>query len=166
MTRRHTSFILGYHGCDRDIGEMALAGELRLLKSEKSYDWLGAGIYFGESDPLRALEWAQARRKRGTIKDPFVIGAAIDLANCLDLTLRENLELLRAAYVCWMPWMGSRWAAHSDPAASHGVGQLGLPAAGRHASLIAHYSNIASARNDESLAYPQLARIGSHRAGH
>ncbi len=29
---------------------------------------------------------------------PFVIGAVIDLGNCLDLLLRENLQLLGLAY--------------------------------------------------------------------
>jgi len=59
---------------------------------------MGTGIYFWESDPQRALEWAQQKAKRGACNDPFVIGAAIDLRNCLDLLVRENVELVRFAY--------------------------------------------------------------------
>ncbi|WP_245318442.1 hypothetical protein [Bradyrhizobium sp. DOA1] len=62
--------------------------------SEKAYDWLGPGVYFWEGDPVRAWEWA---RDRG-YSDPFVVGAIIDLGECLDLTLRENLEYLSVAY--------------------------------------------------------------------
>ena len=34
----------------------------------------------------------------GKIKVPFVIGAVIDLRNCLDLLNRQDLELLRSAH--------------------------------------------------------------------
>lgn len=98
MTRLATSFVLGYHGCDADIAERAVSGEIDLLWSEKSYDWLGSGIYFWESDPDRALEWAESQVKRGLYKQPAVIGAAIDLGNCLDLNARENVQYLQIAY--------------------------------------------------------------------
>jgi hypothetical protein len=81
------------------VGEQAIRGQISLLKSDESYDWLGAGIYFWESDPTRAMEWAKSRIRRGQkIKTPFVVGAAIDLRNCLDLTQRENLDLLSEAH--------------------------------------------------------------------
>ncbi|HSC17973.1 MAG TPA: hypothetical protein VLC74_03570 [Rhizomicrobium sp.] len=59
---------------------------------------MGTGIYFWEGDPLRALEWAQQKANRGACPAPFVIGAVIDLGNCLDLLVRENVELVRFAY--------------------------------------------------------------------
>ncbi len=43
---------------------------------------------------MRALEWAQWKK----FDEPFVVGAAIDLRNCLDLMVRENLDLLGSAY--------------------------------------------------------------------
>lgn len=95
---RPTSFVLGYHGCERAIGEQALNGEIDLLQSTRAFDWLGSGIYFWEDDPRRAAEWARQKAARGDYADPYVIGAAIDLGNCLDLRVRENLELVRAAY--------------------------------------------------------------------
>jgi hypothetical protein len=98
MSRLATSFVLGYHGCNRQKGLEALQNKIELMKSEKDFDWLGPGIYFWEADPQRAQEWAIEQEKRLKYNDPFVIGAVIDLGHCLDLTLRENLEFLRVAY--------------------------------------------------------------------
>jgi hypothetical protein len=97
--RLSTSFVLGYHGCDRSIGERLLAGEDFLHKSENAYDWLGPGMYFWEANPLRALEFAAEKRNRKIgIQKPFVIGAVIDLGLCLDLTTKDSLEDLVAAH--------------------------------------------------------------------
>lgn len=53
-----TSFVLGYHGCDASVGERLLRNS-PFKNSENSYDWLGHGIYFWESNPDRALDWAR-----------------------------------------------------------------------------------------------------------
>jgi hypothetical protein len=98
VSRLHTSFVLGYHGCDRTIGEQALAGSLELIQSDQDHDWLGPGVYFWEGDPLRAREWAEAKAVRQPGMQPYVIGAVIDLGHCLDLTTRDDIELLRDAY--------------------------------------------------------------------
>lgn len=98
MARLQTSFVLGYHGCDEKVGERILSGEIDLSKSEKDYDWLGPGIYFWESDPQRAWEWADQRVDAKVIAKPFVVGAVVDLGNCLDLLAQESLELLAACY--------------------------------------------------------------------
>jgi hypothetical protein len=98
MSRGTTSFVMGFHGCDRAVGERALAGDMDLPASDQDFDWLGPGVYFWEKDPRRALEWAQVKATLGRVKDPFVIGAVIDLGNCLDLTLRENLDILADAH--------------------------------------------------------------------
>ncbi len=37
------SFILGFHGCDRKIGEAILSGSERMRLSTNEYDWLGHG---------------------------------------------------------------------------------------------------------------------------
>ena len=58
MARLHTSFVLGYHGCSAEVGERVLAGAADLSPSEQDYDWLGPGVYFWDSDPQRAWEWA------------------------------------------------------------------------------------------------------------
>lgn len=75
-----------------------MQGELALLPSDKDYDWLGPGAYFWEADPQRAMEWAKEAKARGRIQSPAVIGAVIDLGNCLDLLNREDLELVRQAH--------------------------------------------------------------------
>ncbi len=77
-----TSFVLGYHGRDRDTGERLLANEPFRL-SENNYDWLGSGVYFWETNPDRALEWAKQCADRilqneGRQVEPFVVGAVID----------------------------------------------------------------------------------------
>lgn len=96
MSRRATAFVVGYHGCRASVAKKALAGEA-LIRSEKSYDWLGPGVYFWENDPQRASEWA-GERYAGQDDGPDSIGALIDLGNCLDLTLRENIDYLKLAY--------------------------------------------------------------------
>ncbi|QTL02738.1 hypothetical protein J5J86_18450 [Aquabacter sp. L1I39] len=98
MSRQATAFVLGYHGCDQSVAERAIGGDTDLLQSNRDFDWLGPGAYFWESDPQRALEWAQWKASRGDYGTPAVVGAVIDLRNCLDLSSREDLALLRAAY--------------------------------------------------------------------
>jgi hypothetical protein len=90
--------VLGYHGCEREVGEQILRGELPFQPSTASWHWLGQGIYFWEADPLRAYEWAALKRDRRECKEPFVVGAVIDLGTCLDLLFRENLELVSDGY--------------------------------------------------------------------
>ena len=96
-----TSFILGYHGCDRDVAERILAGD-KFIPSTNDYDWLGHGIYFWEANPRRGMEFAQeiARRKRGAsrVLTPAVVGAVVDLGLCLDLTTSDGIEQARLAY--------------------------------------------------------------------
>lgn len=54
-----SAWVLGFHGCDRAVGERVLAGQEPVSVSENSHDWLGAGAYFWENDPVRALRWAE-----------------------------------------------------------------------------------------------------------
>jgi hypothetical protein len=97
--RLTSAFILGYHGCDRDVGERLLAGS-SFTPSNNDYDWLGPGVYFWEANPLRGLEFAieASGRKRSTISNPFVIGAVIELGLCLDVTTSSGVEWVRIAY--------------------------------------------------------------------
>lgn len=93
------SFVLGFHGCDKAVGEAILRGsEPHLKPSEKIYDWLGSGIYFWEGNPARAMQWAEQRKAEGKIKRPFVLGAIIDLRRCLDLFDHDGLRQVKAAH--------------------------------------------------------------------
>lgn len=98
MSRNATSFVLGYHGCSEEVGKKAVAEGLSLNQSNEDFDWLGPGTYCWEGDPRRAQEWAQHKVDRGSYNNPFVVGAVIDLGNCLDLLSRDNIELLASAY--------------------------------------------------------------------
>lgn len=97
------SFVLGFHGCDREIGEAILAGQKSPKTSKNDYDWLGDGVYFWENSPERALSYAQMLQRKknqtqGNIKNPFVIGAVINLGTCLNLTDENALLEVKAAY--------------------------------------------------------------------
>lgn len=98
MSRQATSFVLGYHGCDRRTAETLLSGKEPIKKSNRDFDWLGPGAYFWEGDPHRAKEWADAQVERKRYKTAAVIGAVIDLGNCLDLSIRKNVGIFKGAY--------------------------------------------------------------------
>ncbi|MGC8549669.1 MAG: hypothetical protein ACP5M4_08210 [Acidobacteriaceae bacterium] len=90
---------MAYHGCDRSIGEKLLKNE-PFSVSQNDYDWLGEGIYFWEANPLRGLEFAHEVKVRepNRIKEPFVVGAILDLGLCLDLTTSAGIQMARYAY--------------------------------------------------------------------
>ncbi|MBY0580028.1 MAG: hypothetical protein K2P57_13420 [Burkholderiales bacterium] len=98
------SFVLGFHGCDKSVAEKILSGETRHLTASKNdYDWLGNGIYFWESNPQRADDFANeaangGKNSRGKIKTPYVIGAVIDLGRCLNLIDSAALEQVAFGY--------------------------------------------------------------------
>jgi hypothetical protein len=96
--RPHTSFVIGFHGCGRELG-MRLVSDTETMRAEdRQYHWLGSGIYFWENDKERAFEWAQEKASRQELADPFVIGAVIEPRRCLDLSVRENVPLVKAAH--------------------------------------------------------------------
>jgi hypothetical protein len=95
---------VGYHGCDLNLARRVIAAGGDLKPSQNAWDWLGHGIYFWEDSYARALRWAQSesQRRNGRIKRPGVLGAAIDLGNCLNLTEAESLELVKSAHSAYM----------------------------------------------------------------
>ncbi len=99
-----SGFSLGYHGCDEQVGERILAGKEPVKISENAHDWLGAGAYFWENDPLRALNWAEHVQRhpqhfQQKVTKPFVVGAIIESGFCLDLTDSWSLEQVHEAYL-------------------------------------------------------------------
>jgi hypothetical protein len=98
-----TSFVLGYHGCDRKVAERVLSGKQPLTPSHNDYDWLGDGIYFWEHNARRAYDYAlelrdRPRNRAHVVKEPAVVGAIIDLGLCLNLLDTRFIDLVRAAY--------------------------------------------------------------------
>lgn len=95
MHRLSSSFVLGYHGCSKAVGEKLLSG-VPFKASDNNYDWLGPGIYFWENNPERAIAWGGLR-----LKDPaqaYAVGAIIELGYCLDLTTQSASAALVRSY--------------------------------------------------------------------
>ena len=95
--------ITGFHSCEREIGLNILNGKYGLKQSENQWDWFGSGVYFWEQNPSRALEYAVDcadgnQKFNGNIKTPFVIGAIIELGNCLNLLEPNSIVILKKAY--------------------------------------------------------------------
>lgn len=95
--------ITGFHSCDKEIGLKILNGADVLKPSENTWDWLGPGVYFWEQNPIRALEYAIAcatgkQKNKVPIKTPFVIGAIIELGNCLNLIEQNSLNIVKEAH--------------------------------------------------------------------
>ena len=98
MHRLSTSFVLGYHGCARSVAEGLVAGQ-PFKPSENDYDWLGHGIYFWQANPMRALQFAEEKKKRASADwNPAVVGAVIDPGLCLDLSTRSGIAQVRDAH--------------------------------------------------------------------
>ncbi|MBV8184798.1 MAG: hypothetical protein JOY76_08930 [Hyphomicrobiales bacterium] len=102
MHKLSTSFVLGFHGCDKSIADVLIDGE-EFHASENDHDWLGWGIYFWEANPARGLEFAHALQKRrvgkpNAIKEPYVVGAVIDMGFCLDLMTSTGIAAVKAAH--------------------------------------------------------------------
>lgn len=102
--QRLPSLVLGFHGCDKAVGEAVLEGKIpHLDTSTNDHDWLGNGVYFWENDPRRAMEWAIAgmskpKGSKGWIENPFVVGAVIELGECLNLLSRHSIEEVKVAH--------------------------------------------------------------------
>jgi hypothetical protein len=93
-----SAFILGYHGCDRRVAEDLLSG-VPFAPSANDYDWLGEGVYFWEANPLRGIEFAREKGARdGSVREPYVVGAVIDLGFCLDLLSSTGTAAVASAY--------------------------------------------------------------------
>jgi len=93
----YNRIVEGYHGCDKSIFDKVVYKKMQMIKSVNPYDWLGHGIYFWEDDLKRAFDWSVESSKRidSKIKEPAVIGARINLGNCLNLSNSQHLEYLK-----------------------------------------------------------------------
>lgn len=91
--------ILAYHGCDKSVADRLVQGEA-FKSSNNTYDWLGRGIYFWESNPKRAYDFAVelAASPRSSVETPDVIGAVLSLGFCLDLTTKSGLDTVTIAH--------------------------------------------------------------------
>lgn len=95
--------VIGFHSCDKEVGLNILNGKDQLKPSINPWDWLGSGIYFWEQNPEKAMDYAKKcaagnQKFSGSIKTPFVIGAIIELGNCLNLIEPKSLKILKEAH--------------------------------------------------------------------
>src|ERR1700759_869239 len=85
---------IGFHGCDRIVRDTLLMNPYHYQISQKSYDWLGNGLYFWDNNYDRAWEWASEKKKRGGITEPAVIGAVLSLGYCCDFLDKRFIKYL------------------------------------------------------------------------
>lgn len=83
---------IGFHGTSVEAAQRILSTGFEISRNE--YDWLGDGAYFFQDAPARALEWA--RQRFGA--DAAVIGAEIDLDDCIDLLHIQWQAVLEESY--------------------------------------------------------------------
>lgn len=102
----HGTLIVAYHGCDATVRDDLVSGKLGTLEfSKNSYDWLGDGIYFFESDAGRAARFASAsannpekKYSARPIVTPAVVGALLRVSWCLDMTTQEGLSIYKETH--------------------------------------------------------------------
>lgn len=98
MYSKKPTFIVGFHGCDEKVRNEIISNQCEMKPSDNKYDWLGNGFYFWENNYDRAMSFAEEQKKRGKIETPSVLGAYIDLGNCMDLLDAKYLKGLQHAY--------------------------------------------------------------------
>jgi len=113
LHRLSSSFVLGFHGCDQSVADDLLSGK-DFVPSANDWDWLGSGIYFWETNPLRGMEFAKEGRSRGKVTNPAVIGAVIDLGFCLDLTSSTGIEAVHEQYLHTLGSEGRCWSTDTE----------------------------------------------------
>jgi len=98
MYSKRPSFIVGFHGCDEKVRNEIVSNHREMKPSCNKYDWLGQGFYFWENNYERALSFAEEQKQKGRIETPSVLGAYIDLGNCLDLLDSYHLTRLQTTF--------------------------------------------------------------------
>jgi hypothetical protein len=83
---------IGYHGTRMSLAATILSDGF--MPSTNEYDWLGDGVYFFQDAPNRAREWAE----ECYAEDSVVIGAEIELRDCIDLIDTGWSEVLADVY--------------------------------------------------------------------
>jgi hypothetical protein len=84
---------IGFHGTSAEAAQRILSAGFEISRNE--YDWLGDGAYFFQDVEARA--WAWARKRFGA--QAAVLGAEIDLRDCMDLLDARWHEVIREAYL-------------------------------------------------------------------
>jgi hypothetical protein len=83
---------IGFHGTSAEAAQRILASGFEISRNE--YDWLGDGAYFFQDVEARAMEWARERFG----EQAAVLGAEIDLGDCMDLLDSRWHDIVRESY--------------------------------------------------------------------
>jgi hypothetical protein len=84
---------IGFHGTSAEAAQRILSTGFEISRNE--YDWLGDGVYFFQDVEERALGWARDLFGRRAA----VVGAEIDLDDCMDLLNTKWHGVIRQAYL-------------------------------------------------------------------
>lgn len=100
MYAKLPNLVIAFHGCDEITCKKVLNDNEHIVASSNDYDWLGNGIYFWEQNLERAWQWAneKAADPKSNIKNPAVIGAVLNLGNCLNLSDSRSIGTLKTQY--------------------------------------------------------------------
>lgn len=90
--------IIGFHGCDREIRDRVVMHQTMLRSSKNVWDWLGDGMYFWQNNHERAFHFAKNPPPNVKINTPAVLGAVFSLGNCLDLSDKRFIDLVKISY--------------------------------------------------------------------
>ncbi|ENE6226765.1 hypothetical protein ABNP94_003581 [Escherichia coli] len=101
------SIVYGYHGLDKDVAYNILNNHSEFLLSDNTYDWLSGGVYFWENNYERAMDYAieSSKRASSNIKNPFVLGAVIELGTCLDLLDHSDIDYVKEVYDLFVKYL-------------------------------------------------------------
>lgn len=110
---------IGFHGTSIEAAQRILSSGFEVSRNE--YDWLGDGAYFFQDAPARALEWA--RRRFG--EDAAVVGAEIDLEDCIDLLDIRWQAVLEQSYADLIQRLET--SAQAVPRQTSGAHRLDAP---------------------------------------
>lgn len=90
--------VIGFHGCEKSVRDEIVTGCTMMKPSQNCYDWLGAGFYFWQNNYDRAMDFAMNPPGRNPFREPAVLGAVFSLGNCLDLSDKECIDLVKHSY--------------------------------------------------------------------
>ncbi|NOY93111.1 MAG: hypothetical protein GXP55_18155 [Deltaproteobacteria bacterium] len=154
---KYDRLILGYHGCTAADARIILSGN-SFHQSENDYDWLGAGIYFWERGPDRALRFIQQKLKRKkSHAKPAVVGALIQLGTCFDLLDTHNTRGLRATYQRFVRAMESANVpipTNAGAAPDHKLRRLDCAVLNYYLAQSPHYQTVRGCFHEGAEAFP------------
>jgi hypothetical protein len=100
--------LIGFHGCEQAVRDAIVSGKKSMKISNNAWDWLGDGYYFWQNNYERALHYAKNPPGQLKIGKPAVLGAVFSLGNCLDLTDKNSLDIVKTAYEIYAESFTSR----------------------------------------------------------